>query len=1404
MENQERASFFPATVAYQLCRSRTSCRTAINKATEKRPHIFSEDLPSQFRHLLTKPAQKSGFLQGPVTIVIDGLDECNSVPDQLALLELVLEAVKTGSMRFLIASRPEQHINAFFHRGDVSQHAWHVRLDEETFNTSMDIKIFLREEFARIRRERPEACLHMPNGEDWPGERVLDHLTLESDSQFMFPTLAVAFIDTPFFPPDEQLRVLLTSPPSHAFSALDDLYHKILSRRLPPQQVRGEDMHYQEVVLDILRVIIAWTGEPLSAAKIAAVLNKPASIVQSIVRGPMRSLFKFHTSDLDSPITLCHKSLRDYLLDRERSQEFFIASAEEDELFTTILSRQHSFRPLHSHSPNILTDVLAIIVEYHTCSMAQIISLLDVSPAMVDNVVSSGPTNLLFTVDKGSVGLCTGSFKSFLEDADRSGVLSISRRHIDALFIRFLARYPPPPSDPSNTYSRADLLNILAVRSYVRERVKLTIRQIASFLDVNVSLVERTVKFGATHWLFRMDEHDQVTAVDHRFRVFQQDPHRSGEFFLKEERLDPFFIRILSRHLFSDPSNPHSHDLSMDVLAVIVAFGGATTVAAIADVLDVGQDLVEGAAKFESMESLFKYDQDGVVVVFPSLIDFLTDVDRSGVFFISQGRMDTLFIPFLSRSTQFDPENSYSNHALLDIMALIAHASNTDPWGQLTIQKVAGLLGIDISLVQHIVESGATNHLLKLYGAGTDDAAATLSTEWLQRFLLFDVDHSGGPFVTDERVDRFFIQLLSRHPSSDPSHSPNQGILMDVLTAIVAFDQRQTVGEIASVLGLDSTLVNGVVNTGPTAPLFLVRDDAVWISTRSFQDFLGNADRSGAFCISQQRTDTLFLNFLSRDPTTCGPSHSHPRDILMSVLTVLVMRSRQYYTQGDFTIPRVAAFLDVDPDIVQDVVLGPMKALFFAEMRGADGMTVQLRDCLLETFLKDVQRPGYFCVTERKKDALLISLLSRQPPSNSSLCYTRDDLMDVLTVMAAFPYRELTFSSIASALEVDPQAIERVVFGSSKALFIVQGARVFCSIGGLEPFLLNADRSGEFFISQGRIDALYSRILSRPPPSNPTYSYSRNILMGVLSVMARTSSSDNMSLWYISQLAGFLGVSTTSVEAVVNIGPSKLLFSVQPDSPVRLSSPLLESFLKDAERSREFFISDKSLDPFFIRILSYDWHSSGSRSSTRDVLKDVLIMCLAVSRKLTATELAVALDVNHDIVAFLVEVGPTRLLLSELCHTPSQQYGLFERHEQPSFASPIGLFLKDGERAGELYISDAMIDAVFIRVLSLPPPPHLSHLHSKDVLIGVLATILASPKPLTLRQISALLDVDFNLVEAVLCLGRVKVFFGVEKKSCQVAFLSYLLKSWLRDAARSGEFSIPPTMTVETIGKTWL
>ena len=526
----------PATIAFQLCSS-TSCRNVIVKTLKKRPRLLTEAFPSQFRHLLTKTAKK----HGPITIVIDGLDECENDDDQVQLLNLIFEAVTSTKMRFLIASRSEQHIQAFFEQKDAAQHTYHIRLDDKAFNTSRDIEVFLRAEFARIRREHPHFWLPLPNGEDWPGNCVIVRIRDDSDSQFIFPILAISFIDTPYYRPDQQLQILLEDPPPHAFSKLDLLYERILSRCPPHLWHYGGDglAAYKELVLGILTAIIVWP-ESLSPGQIAGVLDKEVDIVTPIVRGPLCTLFKLDRTNPGSPISFIQASFRHFLQDIKRSHQYFISSAQIDALFIRILSR-----PLHSTSTldtlrrkalvGILTWVMAL---EHSVGVPHLASLLDIAPNVVEGVIR-GPTKVLFELDSDqNIAFSTPTFKAFLLDASRASNFFVSSDKPDSLFIEVLSRNPP--SDPVQAYTQDVLMGVLSVVAALGNQVK--VAQIADLLDVPSGLVEGVI-YGSTKPLFILDDAQYVNFFTPALKTFLLDASRAGKYFVSSDKTD----QILSR-----------------------------------------------------------------------------------------------------------------------------------------------------------------------------------------------------------------------------------------------------------------------------------------------------------------------------------------------------------------------------------------------------------------------------------------------------------------------------------------------------------------------------------------------------------------------------------------------------------------------------------------------------------------------------------------------------------------------------------------------------------------------------------------------------------------------------------------------------------------------------------------
>ena len=699
--DREKASFFPATIAYQLARSRMTFRDSINRTIADDASIMVAAFPSQFQQLVHKSVKAIWWFQYPATIIIDALDECDDADDQVQLLSLILEAVTLTRTRFLIASRPERHIHSFFQRKDISQHMYHIRLDEESFNTSRDIETFLRFEFARIRREKPELCLPLPNGEDWPGSIIIIRLRDDSDSQFIFPTLAVSFIDTPFYPPNQQLTILLAAPPPRAFSKLDALYERILSRCPPELREESDELvAYQNLVKGILASIITWS-KPLSSTKIAEILNKKVDLVLNTILGPMRTLFKFDpTIPHSGIIMLCHKSLRDYVLAVERSHRFCITSKDADALFTNILLRQpHRDR---GYSQDELKSVLMAMANWPgELTLPRIARILDVDVNLVANVVF-GPAHSLFDEAKnGEIQISASSLKAFLHDDTRSGDFFIRAEQPDAVFIRILST--PPPSDPLHSYSRDDLLNVLA--ALVAPGGRTTKEALhKSLIGVDPSVFER-VHLGPAKALFEMDSNTDLHFSTVLLKPFLRDATRSGEFFIRGwENPDAIFIRILSRKQPStDPSQFHPREVLLDVLAVVVAVGNWVNVRRIAGFLDIPPSLVEGII-FGPSKVLFRLDRQRNIDFFtPTFKAFLLHDIRAGEFYTPMDKADTFIIRTLSLP------HPYSRETLMDILTVLLSWPH-----RLCALQIAYALDIDPPVVEGVL-NGPTGTRLFFY-----------------------------------------------------------------------------------------------------------------------------------------------------------------------------------------------------------------------------------------------------------------------------------------------------------------------------------------------------------------------------------------------------------------------------------------------------------------------------------------------------------------------------------------------------------------------------------------------------------------------------------------------------------------------------------------------------------------
>ncbi|KAF9077800.1 hypothetical protein BDP27DRAFT_1357195 [Rhodocollybia butyracea] len=135
----EKALF--VTIAYQLAISVPWLKGPISQVVEDDPSVVARSIEIQLQKLISEPCRMHPN-QTPLTILIDGLDECE---------EHFLP------LRFIIASRPEAHIREMF-ESSVYHGVYRIFNVEQSFD---DVRTYFLDEFARIHREHQRLAIVM-------------------------------------------------------------------------------------------------------------------------------------------------------------------------------------------------------------------------------------------------------------------------------------------------------------------------------------------------------------------------------------------------------------------------------------------------------------------------------------------------------------------------------------------------------------------------------------------------------------------------------------------------------------------------------------------------------------------------------------------------------------------------------------------------------------------------------------------------------------------------------------------------------------------------------------------------------------------------------------------------------------------------------------------------------------------------------------------------------------------------------------------------------------------------------------------------------------------------------------------------------------------------------------------
>ncbi|KAF9441186.1 hypothetical protein P691DRAFT_813475 [Macrolepiota fuliginosa MF-IS2] len=234
------------TIAYQLSMKYPAYRKYIVELLTFNPTMVKKSMREQFKAFIVQPFAIKELLAGShdtVLILLDGLDECEGDDAQREIILLIAKFAlqyPTSPLIWLIASRPESHIQDTFSLDAVRPSYGGTEVGVDSDEGRRDVEKYLRDKFADIRKKHRRS---IPSSlQQWPSESDFTTIATRSSGLFIFSSTLIRFIgDEDYADPISRLKIVLdviesmTLSPGgkNPFATLDALYTRILSE-IPP------------------------------------------------------------------------------------------------------------------------------------------------------------------------------------------------------------------------------------------------------------------------------------------------------------------------------------------------------------------------------------------------------------------------------------------------------------------------------------------------------------------------------------------------------------------------------------------------------------------------------------------------------------------------------------------------------------------------------------------------------------------------------------------------------------------------------------------------------------------------------------------------------------------------------------------------------------------------------------------------------------------------------------------------------------------------------------------------------------------------------------------------------------------------------------------------------------------
>ncbi|KAF9043163.1 hypothetical protein BJ165DRAFT_1483111 [Panaeolus papilionaceus] len=337
---------FVTTIASQLTESIPGLRPYVEQVILTRPSVLDLTLKEQVLALIVDPLMQlkndprdDGNVSKPRIVIIDGLDECKEAGQQQVLeaIATLVEYQHIFPFSVFLSSRPDLIIRSWFAAtGAKSPSVAQAVSLLDHCDSDHDIRVFMIDKAAEIRQSHPFFD-QLPVG--WPSLVSVNEVVQRASGQFIYASTVMKYISDPRHYPNRRLdSILQNKVPSddRPYAELDALYLHILRQTKHPELVR-QTLAFRIVTIAFCGIL----SEADSKVNLQTFLSLPYSVdtifidLQSILDSKCDGMvfwdgaFEDPMSDatclgVPVPVVFYHRSLLEFLLSPQRSEEFYV------------------------------------------------------------------------------------------------------------------------------------------------------------------------------------------------------------------------------------------------------------------------------------------------------------------------------------------------------------------------------------------------------------------------------------------------------------------------------------------------------------------------------------------------------------------------------------------------------------------------------------------------------------------------------------------------------------------------------------------------------------------------------------------------------------------------------------------------------------------------------------------------------------------------------------------------------------------------------------------------------------------------------------------------------------------------------------------------------------------------